>query len=363
MTPLFRIVQDSKTAIPVLATEADGTPRVADGILFFDLASAAELSGRPADELALLWRETINDLAGETEGELLIDAATGEAKSLTISDLTDAEILDRALRRQRGDFSLDEWAEFTVMARAMGYSIEKRECYPKRTINPETGKKAIVLVATIGALEARVMSSGTFNGIEGPLYSADGEKWVEAWPGTVPPAFCKVVYYRKGTERGVPIIATWDEFVRFENESGDVAELDRFLRIKFLVMLSKWTRAKGMREVWRDIVGNVYDPSEIPSSRPPVRDGPKPVAYSDDAPMPGVTPGRADGGEDESIHTESACRRALTGMGLIHQQEQDRLINDARRAFSDMEDFNPGQFWGGVVAKGREVARARRRVR
>lgn len=366
--------------IPVFATEPDGSPRESDGNRFFNLAQAAERAGVDEQALSRAWTAFAREVAGDAlmATEVVRDNNTGEERQLDFADLSETEIRERAERRLRGsEFTLDEMAAFKTHAEAMGYDVAIRECYPKRVVNPDTGRAEIVCLAKIEALERRVLASGLFNGQLGPWYSDDKANWSEYWDGEKPPAFCKVELFRHGTEKPLTVVVSYSEFVKFDDDDNPLPP-DRFWRVKYCVCLSRCARAKGFRELFRDVIGAVYIAEEINDGggsrrrrpRPSLEDairsgaaslpepppGPRPVAYAPDAEF------CAGGVNDETIHTERGCRNAMTKIGTPATL-QDRLIGKARQENATGEDDGPDAFWGAIFSEARRLSPPTRRAR
>lgn len=370
--PIFKFKPSLPThPIPCFGTDPSGSPRDVDNVAYFDLAGAAERSGIGEADLRQLWlafrKEIVGDEVEDDADAVVIDAATGDKSEVDVEAMSDAEIRELAARQMRGDFTRAEWAAFVAHATAMGYDVAKRECYPKRITNPDSNKPEIVCLAKIEALESRVLASGLYDGMVGPLFAdADGVAWREAWTGPVPPAFCKIELFRKGVTRGHVVIVAYDEFVKFED---DDATPNRWYKVKYCVSLSRNARAKGFREFFRDVVGNVYVAEEFPDAASSRRrgatsreaigaasvPGPKAVAYAPDA--------EVGTGEGDAIFSESNCRSAMTHLG-VPESAQARLIANARSTNPLGEDDSPDAFWIAVVGEAQKlVGGGRRRSR
>lgn len=270
MKPLFRLDPTCPIPIPVLRVNADGSPREEDGKFFVDAEQAASASSIPVDTLVKHWKRTMRDIAGEdAPAEIVRDNQTGEEKEIDFDAMSDEDLAARVQRRQRErcNFSADEYAEFITHARAMNYDLDKRQCYPRRIIDADTGVSEIVACAKIEVVEERVLLSGLFEGIDGPWYRGDetNMEWVEGWPYEKPPVEGKIIIHRKGM-RPRTITGRWASFAKFpESNTATEPRPDRFWFYKGPFMLLKCLSMQGYRTVFRDIVGNVYIDEEFNS--------------------------------------------------------------------------------------------------
>jgi hypothetical protein len=371
MKPLFKLDPTCSTPIPVLRVNHDGSPREEDGKTFVDLEQAASASKMAVAELTAYWHGAMKAYIGEDAlGETITDVHTGETKPIDLDAMSDEEINERAQKARVGHLTPDEYAQYVKMAKAFGYDLDKRECYPRRITNEDTGETEVVAIAKIEVIEERVLRSGLFDGMDGPWFRGEESEmeWIEGWPYEKPPVEGKIILHRKGMTRPRVITGTWASFAKFpQSSTGGEGKPDRFWWFKGPFMLLKCLSVQGYRAVFRDVVGNVYIAEEFNDPAPGSRFKSRVSTVTEDGDAGAAASGlRIENDEADNRPAAIAPRTipmlksqlALLGYTIDEIEEK---ITFARSEVPDAEAIDPEAFYTSIYARAAAERRGPRR--
>lgn len=116
----------------------------------------------------------------------------------------------------------------------------------------EIGGKWTILGA-IDGFRAVAAASGEYAGRTPVEYTADGEKWVQAWLSNEPPAAARVGVKRKGFDEYAYTTVTWKEFGRTTGQ----------WRSQPAHMLGIRVLSHALRDAFPQILGGIYTPEDF----------------------------------------------------------------------------------------------------
>lgn len=116
---------------------------------------------------------------------------------------------------------------------------------------------------------ARIVAerSGQYIGQEGPFWCGADGVWKEVWlDNDTMPSACKVVVFKRGSEKGFPAVAHWDEYVA-KKKDGTITHM---WETKPALMLAKCAEMLALRKAFPNDLSSLYSSEEMGQETPPV---------------------------------------------------------------------------------------------
>lgn len=154
-------------------------------------------------------------------------------KQFTEADLADVEAFAETCERTKLDFFAKPPQIYAIRR---WDSKERRE---KLTAQPAVDSYRIIAVRT-----------REYQGQVGPLFTADGQQWVEVWLREEPPAAAKVGVRRRGFPEPIWAIATWRESAQWFKDSNGKPYLGEFWRKMPAHMLGKTAEVDAFKRAF-----------------------------------------------------------------------------------------------------------------
>lgn len=125
----------------------------------------------------------------------------------------------------------------------------------------DSSERKEVMKPQISIDGARIVAerSGNYVGQEGPFWCNETGVWTETWMGKEPPAAAKVIVYKRGSEKGFPAVAHWDEYVATKKD-GTVTHM---WATKPALMLAKCAEMLALRKAFPNDLSGLYSSEEM----------------------------------------------------------------------------------------------------
>lgn len=294
--------------VPRLARGGSGAERQPDGVRYFDLEEAAVHFKAQVTTLEQLHRDFFDDL-------LVTDAAPD-----TVAAREDVALA--VLHRTRfPDLSPEDFEAVLIECHRRKLNPWAKQVWAGYRWNDERKRNDLLMGTTIDGFRAIAHGTGQCAGINAAVfdYGDDPKRPVKA----------KVVVYRMvdGARQRFTGRALWDE----RYVSGDW-----FWENKPHDMLEKCAEAAAHRKAFPELLGGLYEPSEISRTATVARRKPSKIA----APPPG---------DDEPPLTRFRFELELVDLGFGNAARRNALVEGFRVKHQDLYSSDPAEFFSMVL--------------
>lgn len=174
------------------------------------------------------------------------------------------EILKATICKGASDDELDYFLEVCKLRQLNPFA---RQIYAikRRNWNGATKSydESIVHQTSIDGFRLIAERSGKYAGQLGPFFTADGEKWLDAWIEDTPPKACKVAILRHDFKEPLWAMARFNAYCP-RNDKGEPTGLWRNMPDG---QLAKCTEALGLRRAFPEELSGLYTTDEMQQAK------------------------------------------------------------------------------------------------
>jgi phage recombination protein Bet len=113
--------------------------------------------------------------------------------------------------------------------------------------------------------------TGLYAGQDSPQWCGEDGQWKDIWVSKTPPVACRLTVYRKDWERGLTVIAHWEEYVQ-KTKDGSVNSM---WRQRGPAQLAKCTEALAIRKAFPEALSGIYTNEEMGQADNPITTPPE----------------------------------------------------------------------------------------
>lgn len=346
--------------VPLLPRNGDGTPRIPDGVRFYNLQQAAARSGRTVESLRAQWMATCEPLLKFDDSSRVAEPTPAElaAEAGAASDAVTLTRLDLLHNIRFPDLTHEEFQIVQQECRERGLNIFTRDVAAVVTVD-ERGRRKVEVITTIAAFRKIGERNGRLRETLPQWCGRDGV-WKDVWTSSEPPYIARVGVYRAGVEEPQYGEAYWDLCCQYMlTPSGEVAldengpVLADAWRKGGPFMLGKCASAAAHRAAFAEL-GNVHTFDE---RRPGVQREAGAGTVSGRAARAGAVaadPGRVDNVDDILVDdstptTEHGFHLELMELNFNKPEARATLVRQMEARFPNLHQRNPVRFYALVL--------------